>query len=123
MQGAGRATRNARDFAAVLLLDDDLVSYLTRRDVQEAMHPEIHAELDFGYHNSIGATSGEMLDNLRVFLAHGQEWRDVDQDIVDTRERYERIDTPGPAELQRSLRDEVAAWTRPGKASGNTPWT
>ncbi|MFF3790844.1 DEAD/DEAH box helicase [Streptomyces sp. NPDC001981] len=110
MQGAGRATRNSRDFAAVLVLDDDLVSYVTRRDVQEAMHPEIHAELDFGYNNSIGATSTEMLDNLRVFLAHDQEWRDVDQDIVDAREQYERIDAPGSAELQGSVRDEVAAW-------------
>ncbi|WP_413115327.1 DEAD/DEAH box helicase [Streptomyces sp. CY1] len=110
MQGSGRATRNARDYAAVLLLDDDLVSYVTRRDVQEAMHPEIHAELDFGYTNSIGATSTEMLDNLKVFLAHDQEWRDVDQDIVEARDHYERADAPGAAELQRSVRDEVAAW-------------
>ncbi|MGH3520613.1 MAG: DEAD/DEAH box helicase [Haloechinothrix sp.] len=109
MQGSGRATRNARDFAAVLLLDDDLVSYVTRRDVQEAMHPEIHAELEFGFRNSIDITSAEMLEQLEVFAAHDQEWRDVDQDIVDDRERYERIDAPGSAELQRSARHEVAA--------------
>lgn len=49
MQGAGRATRNAKDFAAVIILGDDLVSYVIRRDVQASMHPEIHAELEFGY--------------------------------------------------------------------------
>jgi hypothetical protein len=109
MQGAGRATRNGKDFAAVLVLDDDLVSYVTRRDVQEAMHPEIHAELEFGYQHSIDTTSDEMLENLRIFTEHGADWREVDQDIVDDREQYERIDAPGTAELQRAVSHEVAA--------------
>src|SRR6185437_5079428 len=109
MQGAGRATRNAKDFAAVLVLDDDLVSYVTRRDVQEAMHPEIHAELEFGYQHSIDTTSAEMLENLRIFAEHTADWREVDQDIVDDREQYERIDAPGTAELQRAVSHEVVA--------------
>jgi hypothetical protein len=109
MQGAGRATRNARDFAAVLLLDDDLISYVLRRDVQEAMHPEIHGELEFGYRNSIDVTSAEMLDQLRIFVIHDQKWREVEQDIVAAREQYERLDAPGSAELQKSVSHEVAA--------------
>ncbi|WP_083921514.1 DEAD/DEAH box helicase [Actinopolyspora halophila] len=109
MQGAGRASRNAKDFAAVLVLDDDLVSYVTRRDVQEGMHPEIHAELEFGYQNSTAVTSDDMLDNLRIFAEHGEEWREVDQDIVENRERYERIDTVGTDALQRAAPHEVAA--------------
>lgn len=109
MQGAGRATRNAKDYAAVLVLDDDLVSYVTRLDVQEAMHPEIHSELKFGYEHSIDSTSDEMLDNLGIFAEHGKEWREVDQDIIDDRERYGRVDAPGAADLQRAVRHEVAA--------------
>jgi hypothetical protein len=109
MQGSGRATRNARDFATVLLLGDDLVSYVIRRDVQNALHPEIHAELEFGYRNSIDITSTDMLDQIRVFTEHGTEWRDVDADIVAGRESYERVDAPGSAELQRSVGYEVAA--------------
>jgi hypothetical protein len=109
MQGAGRATRNAKDFAAVLVLDDDLVSYVTRRDVQEAMHPEIHAELEFGYQQSIDTSSAAMQENLRIFAEHDADWREVDQDIVDDREQYERIDAPGTAELQRAVSYEVAA--------------
>lgn len=109
MQGAGRATRNAKDFAAVLVLDDDLVSYVTRRDIQQAMHPEIHAELEFGYQNSLNTTSAEMLDNLRIFAEHNEKWREVDQDIVDDREQHERINAPGTNELQRAVRHEVAA--------------
>lgn len=109
MQGAGRATRNAKDYAAVLVLGNDLGTYVTRLDVQEAMHPEIHAELEFGYRNSLNKTSTEMLANLRIFGRHDDEWRAVDQDIVDDRERYERVDAPGTSELQRAVGHEVAA--------------
>lgn len=109
MQGAGRATRNARDFAAVLLLDDDLISYVVRRDVQAAMHPEIQGELEFGYTNSIDIPAAEMVEQLRTFADHGEDWRDVEQDIVAAREQYERVDAPGGVELQRSVSYEVGA--------------
>lgn len=113
MQGAGRATRDARDYAAVLLLDD-LVSYATKSDVQKAMHPEIHAELEFGYKNSRSSpdsrtTSADMLDNLRIFAEHGEEWREFDQAIVAASEGHERINAPGSVELQRAASHEVAA--------------
>jgi hypothetical protein len=109
MQGSGRATRNARDFATVLLLDDDLISYVLRSDVQDAMHPEIHSELEFGYHNSIDVTSTDMLDQLRIFTTHDDEWREVEQDVLAARESYERVDAPGAQELQISVHHEVAA--------------
>ncbi|MFF5079432.1 DEAD/DEAH box helicase [Actinoplanes sp. NPDC000266] len=109
MQGAGRATRNARDFAAVLLLDDDLISYVLRRDVQAAMHPEIQGELAFGYENSIGIPSSDMLEQLNIFAAHDEVWRDIEQDIVAAREKYARVDAPGTEALQKSVAHEVAA--------------
>ena len=109
MQGAGRATRNAKDFSAVLVLDPDLISYVNRGDVQNAMHPEVHAELVFGYKNSDATTSQEMSENLRIFATHGEEWRSVDRDIVEDRERYSRLDAPGAVELQRAVRHEVDA--------------
>ncbi|MGW7073080.1 DEAD/DEAH box helicase [Streptomyces sp. NPDC054855] len=110
MQGSGRATRNTRDFAAVLVLGSDLSSYLSGRDVQAAMHPEIHAELEFGLAHSLESTSAEMLENLDAFLEHGAEWTEVDADIVAARETYERVDAPSSHELQRAVRAEVAAW-------------
>jgi hypothetical protein len=120
MQGSGRATRNARDFAVVLMLGDDLISYVARLDVQDSMHPEIHAELDFGLEQSQRITGAEMLEQMRIFWLHRQEWQNVDLDIVTARDRYQRIDAPSAAELQRSAGFEVAAceaiwhgeWTR-----------
>jgi len=91
------------------MLGDDLISYVGRRDVQQAMHPEIHAELEFGYDQSMQSTAAEMLDQIRIFGAHQQEWREVDADIVAARDQYARIDTPGAAELQKAASFEVAA--------------
>jgi hypothetical protein len=50
-----------------------------------------------------------MLQNMNVFLEHGDEWREADAGIVENRERYERVDPPGCAELQRAVSYEVAA--------------
>jgi hypothetical protein len=109
MQGSGRATRNARDYATVLVLGNDLTTYLASHDVQSALHPEVQAELEFGLDNSIDTTSAELVERLAVFDEHGQEWAEVDQDIVTELETKQRIDTPGSAELQRAARHEVAA--------------
>ncbi|WNV84712.1 DEAD/DEAH box helicase [Umezawaea sp. Da 62-37] len=108
-QGSGRATRNIRDHAAVLILGRDLTSYLTRRETQAAMHPEIHAELEFGVDTSLGFDSTSMLENLRVFAEHAEAWKAVDDDIVAARETYSREDAPGVADLQRAVRHEVVA--------------
>ncbi|WP_406401854.1 DEAD/DEAH box helicase [Streptomyces uncialis] len=108
-QGSGRATRNLRDHAAVLVLGRDLTSYLTRREIQEAMHPEIHAELEFGVDTSLGFTSTAMLENLDVFTEHADAWTAVDDSIVAARETYSRAEAPGVADLQRAVRHEIVA--------------
>jgi DEAD/DEAH box helicase/Helicase C-terminal domain len=108
-QGSGRATRNLRDHAAVLVLGRDLTSYLTRREVQAAMHPEVHAELEFGVDTSLGFTSTAMLENLDVFNEQTTAWAAVDDSIVAARETYSRVDGPGVADLQRAVRHEIVA--------------
>ncbi|MBA8963896.1 hypothetical protein JOJ86_005868 [Rhodococcus percolatus] len=110
MQGSGRATRNSRDYAAVLVLGSDLTSYLTNLDVQGAMHPEVHAELEFGLENSIDTTSDEMTVRLETFERHDTEWAAVDSDIVTARELHVRKAAPGTDELQRAARREVVAY-------------
>jgi hypothetical protein len=110
VQGAGRATRNSRDYAAVLLLGSGLISYATRRDVQDAMRPEIHAELKFGFENSLDISSDVMIENLQLFRDHGEAWREAETDIVADRDRFDQISPPGSAELQAAAPHEVAAW-------------
>lgn len=110
VQGAGRASRNSRDYSAVLVLGTDLTSYLTRDDVQGALHPEIHAELTFGLENSLQVASGEVAENLRTFAEHGPAWREVEVDIVADRDNFTRKDPVGAAQLHAAAGLEVAAW-------------
>lgn len=109
-QGAGRATRNARDYATVIVLGTNLIKFATRSDVRSAMHPEIHAELEFGWLHSMDTSSAEMSENIDLFLEHDDDWRVVDTDIANMREDVERRDPPGTAELAAAARAEVAAW-------------
>lgn len=109
VQGAGRATRNAGDYAAVLILGDDLTSFATRSDVLAAMHPEVHAEIRFGFEQSLGITSNEMTDNITAFLAQNEAWREVDTDIASARDQLDRSEPPGALELAASAPLEVAA--------------
>lgn len=110
VQGSGRATRNSRDYAAVLVLGDDLTTFVGRRDVQAAMHPEVHAELAFGLDNSLDLSSTEMRENLRAFAEQNEDWRSVDEDIRATRDQLDRVDPPGTTELQAAVGAEVDAW-------------
>ena len=110
VQGSGRATRNSGDYAAVLVLGNDLTSFVSRQDVQAAMHPEVHAELAFGLDNSLDIDSTEMRENLRAFATQNADWRSVDEHIRAARDQLDRIDPPGSAELQAAAAAEVAAW-------------
>lgn len=76
VQGAGRATRNANDFAAVIVLGNELVSFCGAKDAQAASHPEVRAELEFGILNSLGRGADVVLENFGHFLAQDDAWTD-----------------------------------------------
>lgn len=110
VQGAGRATRNARDYAAVLIYDNELSTYLSRGDVLQAITPEVHAEVRFGLENSLKLSSTDMSENLGIFLQHADEWAGVEADIVADRDQLDQVSPPGTGQLQAAARHEVAAW-------------
>ena len=108
-QGAGRATRNARDYATVVVLGDDLISYLGRHDVQSAFHPDLHAEIEFGWRNSLGVESSEVTANIGIFDEHSSEWAEVEQDLLAQRDEYTRVDPSGASNLNDAVAAEVDA--------------
>lgn len=109
MQGMGRATRNSRDYSSVIMMGTDLVPYVSRDDVQAAMHPEVHAELVLGYENSIDVGSEDIAENFRIFLEHGEEWDAAEEYLREARSNYVRTEAPGTHELQEAVPFEIAA--------------
>ncbi len=104
-QGAGRCTRNAKDYAAVIIHGDRLVEFCSRDEEVAAMLPELQAEIEFGLKNS--ESGDDLMELLRLFLAQDEEWAEADDGIrADTNER-ERVLPQGVEELQRAVEFEV----------------
>lgn len=108
-QGAGRATRNSADYAAVLILGRDLANFCAEPGVQAASHPEIRAELSFGLDNSRGLSATESMENIRHFCDQDDDWRAAEQDIIASREAVQRTLPPGTTQLATAAPHEVAA--------------
>jgi hypothetical protein len=108
-QGAGRATRNSADYAAVIMLGRDLANFCAEPGVQAASHPEIRAEICFGLDNSRGVPTREAMANLRHFHDQDEEWRAAEQDIIASREEVARTRPPGTGQLAAAAPHEVAA--------------
>jgi hypothetical protein len=106
-QGFGRCTRSDTDYAAVVILGDDLASHLMRRENRAHFHPELQAEIEFGLTQSRDLSAPDFLDNLRIFLAQGRDWLAVEPQLLATRDRLERVPRPGEEDLARSVVSEV----------------
>jgi type III restriction/modification enzyme restriction subunit/RAD3-like DEAD/DEAH box helicase len=107
-QGMGRATRNRQDFAAVLLVGQELVSFLSREDVRASMRAELQAELDLGlYYADQGVT---VADALQAFYEQGEAWRESEEHLRQAADELESLPMPGAQELASSVASEVRAW-------------
>jgi Rad3-related DNA helicase len=110
VQGTGRATRHASDYAVVVMLGDDLTSFCTRRDVLDAMPTDINAEIAFGLDNSLGIDSSEMQENIGDFLNRTPSWWEADEEIKSLKGKRRVTSPPGTAELGKAAQHEVRAY-------------
>lgn len=106
VQAVGRCTRSATDYSAVILLGEDLHTYISKRETRSALHPELQAELTFGIEQS--GTSEEMLENLRLFYARGEEWRGAENEIRRLRGVAEQTKLAALEQLREAADYEVA---------------
>lgn len=107
VQGFGRCTRSPNDYAAVVVLGENLNSYLFKKERREFFHPEIQAELEFGLEQSKSASVSEMLDNLRHFLDQDSQWDDADRAIVALRANLTQHTLAATKELAGAVAAEL----------------
>ncbi|MGD1703548.1 helicase C-terminal domain-containing protein [Dapis sp. BLCC M229] len=107
VQAVGRCTRSATDYAAVVILGEELENLLLNSDKQQFLHPELQGEIKFGIEQSKRVEENDFLDRLKIFLEHGQEWNEADEDIVYYRESLQQAKLPAMENLKESVSDEI----------------
>lgn len=107
IQAFGRCTRGATDYSAVVVQGEELYRYLMRAETRTPLDPEMQAELEFGIVQSDGLDAKGAIENLQTFLAQGEAWKEVDQDILGLRAKKNQTPFPGIGELQTSVAHEI----------------
>lgn len=107
LQAIGRCTRSLQDRSAVYISGADLQDYLTDKNRRRYFMPELQAEIDFGVEQSIGVSESEFKENYEIFLDNGDDWREVDEDIISEIKTIKTEDFPASNELAASVRNEV----------------
>lgn len=107
LQAIGRCTRSLQDYSAVIVSGAELPDYLSDRRRLAFLHPEVQAEVDFGIEQSRKTTSADLLENVRILLAHAHEWEEADQQIVAKRQAATQNPFPAMEELASIVRYEI----------------
>ncbi|KPI48248.1 hypothetical protein IM33_17470 [Clostridioides difficile] len=99
-QAIGRCTRGGIDYAAICILGSDLEKELVMEEKKRLFHPELAAEIEFGYTQSRELENyDEAITNLNIFKNHGEEWDGADEIILDIRNSI--------AESRNKCQDEI----------------
>lgn len=107
LQAIGRCTRSLEDYSAVVVTGDELPDYLTDLRRRKYLHPEVQAELSFGIEQSKGTSFDDIIENFRTFLANGEDWEEVNQQIVEERKQHAQEPFPAMDNLASVVSHEI----------------
>lgn len=108
VQAVGRCTRSPTDYAAVIILGEELNRFLLTRENQQMLHPELQGEIQFGIEQSKETTVENVLENMRFFFGQTKEWQEADQTIVTHRMQAHQNPIEGVQNLQASVSHELS---------------
>lgn len=107
VQAIGRCTRSPKDFAAVIVVGEkDLTEWLFFDDKHKYFHPELQAELKFGFENSRN-TLKEFIENLNHFFKQDSIWESANKEIIDARNDVEVAEIEEIDKLEQSVVHEL----------------
>ena len=116
VQAFGRCTRADQDYSAIIVRGEELNKHLMTPERRALLHPELHAEILFGIEQSKGCALGEFEENLDIFLAQGDSWREANDDIIEKRDSLSQEKMKGAEELAKSAPIEIeylsALWNK-----------
>lgn len=108
VQAVGRCTRSATDYSAVCIMGDELQDRLLQKENIQMYHPELQAELLFGYEESKNATEiKNFVEMYQIFLDQDDDWKAADAEIVARRQDYKRKPDPLMDKLQEAVTYEL----------------
>lgn len=85
-QAIGRCTRGIVDYSAVCILGSNIEKELVMEEKKALFHPELAAEIDFGYEQSRNLESyDDAIENMQIFKEHGDDWDSADGEILSLR--------------------------------------
>ncbi|MFI7643306.1 DEAD/DEAH box helicase [Nonomuraea sp. NPDC049400] len=122
VQGLGRCTRAANDWALVIVRGQELTRYLLRPEIQSALSPDLQAEIRFGMENSRQTTTGDVLENVQAFLDQETSpvWREQAVPTLNTlRASFQRTPPAGSEALAASAAAEIEACA----LAGHSKWS
>ncbi len=115
VQALGRCTRSATDYSAIIILGDYL-SKILAPEKRKFLHPELQAEIEFGYEQSKDINCEDFIENLKIFLEHSGDWNSADEEIVRGRNLLPQEKLPGIDKLREVVASEVnyqyAIWNK-----------
>jgi hypothetical protein len=106
-QAVGRCTRDESDYAAVLVLGDDLLKWFSTKPNVRGMHPEIQAEVEFGFENSQDRSPEDFAHAVHLLLDRDDEWGDAENRIRDIRNASVKVSDPEASALARAAPFEI----------------
>lgn len=111
VQGAGRCTRGPKDWSVVVVEGQDLLRFLSRREVIDALPVELQAEVEFGMAISGESSADDLVLLAESALTQDEVWQeDAEPDLAKRRREAVRSAPPNVEQLAASALREVKAW-------------